>query len=61
MYVEDVEDGVCGFYTTLHTEYFTHLTHVEDVKDAKCYCTLCTGSLAPPGGKASNVPFTLWV
>ena len=40
---------------------FTHLTHVEDVKDAKCYCTLCTGSLAPPGGKASNVPFTLWV
>ena len=21
MYVEDVEDGVCGFYATLHTEY----------------------------------------
>ena len=20
MYVEDVEDGVCGFYATLHTE-----------------------------------------
>ena len=21
MYVKDVEDGVCGFYLTLHTEY----------------------------------------
>ena len=21
MYVEDVEDGVCSFYATLHTEY----------------------------------------
>ena len=21
MYVEDVADGVCGFYATLHTEY----------------------------------------
>ena len=21
MYVKDVEDGVCGFYATLHTEY----------------------------------------
>ena len=38
---------------------FTHLTHVEDVKDAKYYCTLYTGPLTPPGGKASNVPSTL--
>ena len=30
----------------------THLTHVEDVEDAKYYCTLYTGFLAPPGGKA---------
>ena len=22
MYVEDIEDGVCGFYATLHTEYY---------------------------------------
>ena len=21
MYVKDIEDGVCGFYATLHTEY----------------------------------------
>ena len=31
----------------------THLTHVEDVEDAKYYCTLYTGPLAPPGGKAT--------
>ena len=30
MYVEDVGDGVCGFYATLYTEY---RFHVEDVKD----------------------------
>ena len=30
----------------------THLTHVEDIADAKYYCTLYTGPLAPPGGKA---------
>ena len=31
----------------------THLTHVEDVEDAKYYCTLYTGPLTPPGGKAT--------
>ena len=30
----------------------THLTHVKGVEDAKYYCTLYTGPLAPPGGKA---------
>ena len=30
----------------------THLTHVKDVEDAKYYCTLYTGTLTPPGGKA---------
>ena len=39
----------------------THLTHVKGVEDAKYYCTLYTGPLTPPGGKASNVPSTLWV
>ena len=32
MYVEDIENGVCGFYTTLHTEYCYFVTHVEGVK-----------------------------
>ena len=30
MYVRDIGDGVCGFYTTLYTEY---RYHVGDVKD----------------------------
>ena len=30
----------------------TQLTHVEDVEDAKYFCTLYTGPLGPPGGKA---------
>ena len=32
MYVIDVEDGVCGFYQTLYTEYCYSFTHVEGVK-----------------------------
>ena len=39
----------------------THLTNVKGVEDAKYYCTVYTGPLAPPGGKASNVPSALWV
>ena len=29
MYVGGVESGVCGFYTTLHTKYVTHVGGVE--------------------------------
>ena len=62
IYVEDIKDGVCGFYTTLHTEYcYSSHSNVEDIKDAKYYCTLYTGPLGPPGGKASNLPSALWV
>ena len=49
MYVGGVESGVCGFYTTLHTEYCTHVGGVEG------YCTLYAGPLAPPGGKAIHL------
>ena len=35
--VERVESGVCGFYATLHTEYFTQfVTHVERVESVLC-------------------------
>ena len=44
MYVKDIEDGVCGFYATLYTEY---RCDVKGVKD-----TLDTVTLTPPGGKA---------
>ena len=53
MYVEDIKDGVCSCYATLHTESITHLTHVEGVKDVKYY-VLCIQGLSPlPGGKAT--------
>ena len=51
MYVEDIEDGVCGFMQHCIQSTVIHLTHVEDVKDAKYYCTLYTGPLTPPGGR----------
>ena len=38
MYVGDVGDGVCGFYTTLYAEYRFHV-YIQ-------------WPLAPPGGKA---------
>ena len=34
MYVEDVKDGVCSFYTTLYTEYRS------DVEGAFCLVDL---------------------
>ena len=36
MYVEGVESGNCGFYTTLHSEYRFNGTHVEGVKSVLC-------------------------
>ena len=49
MYVKDVRDGVCGFYTTLYTEYCYSSHSVEGVEDAKYYCILYTGPLTPLG------------
>ena len=33
MYVEDVKDGVCSFYTTLYTEYRSDVEGVQDTWD----------------------------
>ena len=55
MYVGGVESGICGFYTTLHTEY--------------CYsCRRCRrllysvySGLSPlPGGRAIYLRFPSW-
>ena len=46
--VKRVKSGVCGFYTTLSTEYW-HSSYSYQ-KDQKC--TLYTGPLTPPRGKA---------
>ena len=37
MYIEDIEDGVCGFYAILHTEYHYSLTHVKCIEGVKYY------------------------
>ena len=55
MYVKDVEDSVCSFYTTLHTEYsysFCYSHQRRQRCQILCSVTLYTGPLTPPGGKA---------
>ena len=52
MYVEDVEDGVCSFYATLHTEYCYSCYSCQGVKDVKYYVLCIQGLLPMPGGKA---------
>ena len=41
MYVRGVESGVCGFYTTLHTEY------CYSCQRCQSYCTLYTVACHP--------------
>ena len=47
MYVGGVKSGVCGFDTTLHTEYCYSCRRCR-----RLICTLYTGPLTPPVGKA---------
>ena len=44
--VRVVEDGVCGFYATLHTEYRFHIGDIGDTVPCIQW------PLALPGGKA---------
>ena len=46
-----VEDGVFSFYATLRTVAHLLMSKVLKVSNTM-HCTLYTGSLAPPGGKA---------
>ena len=61
MYVEDVEDGVCSFYRTLHTEYCYSFTDVEGVKYYVLYSVY--RALRPSKGEGYffQKPSTLWV
>ena len=47
MYVEDVEDGVCGFYTTLHTEYCYSSHSCQRCQRYQILCTLYTVASHP--------------
>ena len=37
MYVEDVKDGICGFYATLHTEYCYSFFHYQKIEKNGCH------------------------
>ena len=37
MYVKDIEDGVCGFYATLHTELLNLLLMLKVSKMSNMY------------------------
>ena len=55
--VKRVKSGVCGFYTTLHTEYCNvnqFVTHVERVESVKYYELYSVYRASHPcqGGKA---------
>ena len=64
MYVKDVEDGVCGFYTTLHTEYCYSFTYVEGVEGVKYYILYSVYKASCPSkgeGYLFEKPSALWV
>ena len=57
MYVEDIGDGVCGFYATLYAEY---RFHVKDVKDT--LFSVYSGPLLHQEGRLIvDIPSVLWV
>ena len=51
MYVEDVKNGVCDFYSTLHTEHCYSSYSCRRCQRCQILCTLYTGPLAHPRGK----------
>ena len=51
MYVKNIEDGVCGFYTTLHTELLNLLLMSKVSKMSNMY-SVYSGLLTLPAGKA---------
>ena len=61
MYVEDIEDGVCGFYATLHTEYCYLFTHVEDVEDTTVLYSVYRVPHPSRGEGYLFEPSALWV
>ena len=61
MYVKDVEDGVYGFNTTLHTEYCYSSHSCQRCQRCPILLYSVYRASHPSRGKASNVPSALWV
>ena len=57
IFVGDVGDGVCGFYTTLYAEYRFHVRDVEDT----LYSVYSGPSPHQEGRLVVAVPSVLWV
>ena len=57
IFVRDVRDGVCGFYTTLYAEYRFHVGDVEDT----LYSVYSGPSPHQEGRLVVAVPSVLWV
>ena len=55
MYVRGVESGVCGFYTTLHTEYCYLCQRCQ-----RLLCSVYSGLSPLPGGKAIYLSLPPW-
>ena len=55
MYVRGVESGVCGFYTTLHTEYCYSYWRCQ-----RLLYSVYSGLLPLPGGKAIYLRILSW-
>ena len=61
MYVEDIKDGVCGFYATLHTEY-CYSSH-SCQRHRRCQILLYSVYRAPRPARREALcePSILWV
>ena len=57
LYVRDVRDGVCGFYTTPYAEYRFHVKDVEDT----LYSVYSGPSPHQEGRLIVAIPSVLWV
>ena len=56
MYVRGVKSGVCGFYTTLHTEYCYSCQRCQRL----LYCTLYTVASRPARREGYCVSLPSW-
>ena len=57
MYVRDIRDSFCAFYTTLYAEYRFHVKDVEDI----LYSLYSGPSPHQEGRLVVAVPSVLWV
>ena len=61
MYVKDVKDGVCGFYTALHTEYYYSSHSCWRCQRCQILCTQCIQwPLVPARREGYMLQYSIW-